>query len=201
MTRALCVVWVALVAGSGLACHGDQQPPTSPSPTPVATSPPAPPTPAPGHPLTGSYSLRIDIGLGCADTLGAARIRAYEAAISSTDGTNYMVTLGGAAFLSGPICTTGNLPECNQFLATRDGDAMMFDLANHEWHGGHIVEQLSNGTWLELIGKASGTMRDGTLEASGRGSVWYCGDSRAYPYPCFAATCATDDMRLTFTRR
>jgi hypothetical protein len=50
---------------------------------------------------------------------------------------------------------------------------MTFDLANDEWHGGHIVEQLGNGTWLELIGKASGSMRDGTLEASGSGSVWY----------------------------
>jgi hypothetical protein len=78
---------------------------------------------------------------------------------------------------------------------------MTFDLANDEWHGGHIVEQLGNGTWLELIGKASGSMRDGTLEASGSGSVWYCGQRVSYPYPCFAATCRTDDMRLTFTRR
>ena len=207
MTRALCVVWVALVAGSSLACNGDQQPPTSPSASPVATSlPPAPPppAPAPGHPLTGSYSLKIDIGLGCSGTLGAARVRTYDAAISSADGARYLVTLGGAPFLSGSICTTGSLPECNQFLASRDGDAMTFNLANNndDGHGGHIVEQLSDGRWIELIGSASGAMRDGVLEASGSASVWFCGESRSYPFPCRNFTsCATTDMRLTFTQR
>lgn len=203
MTRALCVVWISVVAGSSLACNGDQQPPTSPSAPPVVSPPaPPPPAPAPGHPLAGSYSLRIDIGLGCADTLGAARIRTYEAAISSTDGTNYMVTLSGAPFLSGPICTTGGSPECNQFVATRRGDTMTFDLANDEWHGGHIVEQLGNGTWIEVTGSASGTMRNGVLEASGHAKVWHCPESRSYPYPCWTFTsCATDDMRLTFTQR
>ena len=207
MTRAMCVVWVALSVASSLACDEAPQPPTSPSASPRVTGPPAPPPPAPApdHPLTGSYSLSLDIGSGCAGTLGAARVRTYDAAIGSTDGTNYLVTLGGAPFLSGTICTAGgSLPGCNQFLATRNGDAMTFNLANSndDGHGGHIVEQLGNGTWIELIGSASGTMRDGTLEASGTASVWYCGESRAYPFPCGSFTsCTTDDMRLTFTRR
>ena len=207
MTRAPCVVWVALFAGSSLACEDARQPPTSPSPPTVATSlppAPAPPAPAPGHPMAGSYSLRLDVGSGCAGTLGAARVRTYDASIASSDGVSYMVTLGGAPFLSGPICTFGRLPECNQFLATRNGESMTFDLANNndDGHGGHIVEQLADGRWIELIGSASGTMQDGSIEASGSASLWYCPESRSYPFPCWTfSSCTSDDMKLTFTRR
>ena len=68
---------------------------------------------------------------------------------------------------------------CHQFFASKDTDTASFALENNndEAHGGHIVEQSSSGTWLEIIGSATGPFSVSgdlitSIDASGTGSVW-----------------------------
>jgi hypothetical protein len=91
---------------------------------------------------------------------------------------------------------------CHQFRATVDGDAVQFNLTNDEWHGGHIDERLSDGTWVEVSGTSSGRLREDGIEARGSGSIWYCPTSRGYPFPCSGfVNCRPDDLKLKFTRK
>jgi hypothetical protein len=155
--------------------------------------------------------MTLDIGSGCDVIPTAERTRTYTATIEH-NGERNVVTLSDASFLSGPICTAGSRHfsgmGCQQFFATEDAyAAVQFFLENNndEAHGGHIVEQLSSGTWVEITGHAAGTLDPldlSSIEASGAGSVWYCPTPSDYPFPCANFTsCRSDDMRLTFRRR
>ena len=198
----------------------ERTPPTTPSVAlPAQMSPlPAPPVPdASMDPIVGRYRLDLEVGPGCESVPAAAKRRSYAAAIEkrtsspgvdSAVGTAYVVTLGEADFLSGLICTFApSRLDCNQFLATREaGDALRFDLVNEndDGHGGHIVERLPSGTWIELTGSATGRMqdRDGMITAAGEARIWYCSAASEYPFPCASYVgCRSDDLRLSFTRR
>ena len=198
----------------------ESTPPTAPN-LPVTTqmSPlPAPPMPdSSTDPIVGRYKLDLSMGTGCDSVPQAAKRRTYEATIEkrapstgadSLAGTSYVVTLGEAKFLSGLICTFApSRLGCNQFLATREaGDILRFDLINEndDGHGGHIVEQLPPGTWIELMGSATGRMQEqgGMITATGDASVWYCSAASEYPFPCASFVgCRADDLSLTFTRQ
>jgi hypothetical protein len=154
------------------------------------------------------YTLTLDIGSGCPVVPQEERIRKYSARLDDTSSGLKVVTLSDAAFLGGPICTAGEGRfsgiGCHQFFASEDNDTMQFFLENNndEAHGGHIVEQLSFGGWLEIIGSASGKLDASTTEASGPGSIWYCSTPSSYPFPCSKYVgCRTNDMRLTLMRR
>lgn len=214
MTRSTAFIAVLLSFCACVACENSPQPPTSPS-LPQSPSAPAPPPPPPQPPppadndqVVGSYTLSIDARSNCSALPQAAVVRNYSATISWRGGSNYLVTLDTGTFLNGLICTWGGGEldgiGCGQFLATRNGDAFQFDLVNNNdnAHGGHIVEQLEDGTWIELIGTSTGHLRETTIEARGSGSIWYCPTSRGYPFPCWEfVSCKPDDLKLTFTRK
>ena len=133
-----------LISGIALAsCDGTRLTPTAPSPAEA---------------LIGRFLLTLTAGADCAAIPDAAKTRRYLASIDVTGDEKYVVTLSDATFLTGPICTAGSARfagvGCHQFFASRQDDVVQFDLANNndEAHGGHIVEQLSLGTWLEIIG-------------------------------------------------
>ena len=110
------------------------------------------------------YTLTLHIGSGCAVVPEAERTRKYTATIDYAGGGRYVVTLSDGTFLTGPICTAGSRHfsgiGCGQFFASEDIDTVQFFLENNndEAHGGHIVEQLASGTWLEIIGYAGGKL-------------------------------------------
>ena len=208
ITTAAFIVTALAVTG----CDGPRQTPTTPTTsqppaTPVSPAPPPPPSPDPGSddPLVGRYALTVDLGSGCRNLPEAARVRQYSATINATRDASYVVTLSEARFLTGLICTfTVTGLGCDQFLASRRNDVVEFNLVNNndDGHGGHIVEQLPTGTWIEIIGDAAGRLSPHTIEAIGTSSVWYCQSSAGYPFPCATYTgCGSRDMRLTFTRK
>ena len=157
--------------------------------------------------LAGPYTLTLDIGSTCPVVPQEERIRKYTAQLDDSSATK-VLTLSDATFLNGPICTGGSRRfagiGCDQFFASEDLDTMQFFLENNndEAHGGHIVERLSSGGWVEIIGSATGKLSLPRMEASGQGSVWYCATPAAYPFPCKnPVSCRTTDMRLTLTRQ
>ena len=184
------------------ACDGHPQAPTTLSPPPATTAP------NPGsNSIVGSYTLTLNIGSGCAVVPETERSRKYTATIEVALGGRYVVTLSNATFLTGPICTAGSRYfsgiGCQQFFASEDIDTLQFFLENNndEAHGGHIVEQLSSGAWLEIIGGAAGKLDLSSIEASGTSTVWYCRTPSSYPFPCSSfVSCGSTDMRLTFKR-
>lgn len=168
---------------------------------------PSPTAPSPQDALIGNFTLTLIAGVECAAIPEAARTRRYLASFDATGSGQYVVTLTDATFLTGPICTAGSARfagvGCHQFFASRQGDTVQFDLANNndEAHGGHIVEQLSPGTWLEIIGNGTGRLQGSTIAATGMASLWYCPSARAYPFPCFDFVgCPSGTLQLTFTR-
>jgi hypothetical protein len=203
------IVFCAVLSGTALfaACDSASHSRTPQGPASIAPSP-VPPTPDPGDPLIGSFALTLYVGSGCPAVPETAATRHYTATIGSVGVGRYVVTLTDATFLTGPICTGGSGRfsgiGCDQFFASEDIDLATFFLVNNndEAHGGHIVEQLSSGTWLEIIGNATGKLRGSSIEASGTSTIWYCRTPSAYPFPCsdFAA-CRSDDARLMFTRK
>ena len=111
-------------------------------------------------------------------------------------------------FLNGLICTGGSGRfrdvGCNQFVASEDIDTASFFLENNndEAHGGHIVERLPSGQWLEIIGTAGGPYDLAAARATGSGTAWFCPAALAYPFPCTGfVSCQTTDLRMTLTRR
>jgi hypothetical protein len=212
----LRTTFFSLVFGA-LVLAACDRPPQAPSPVtpPQASIPPTvpPPTPAPTPPPTGSaiiglYTLTLTIGSSCTAVPDNERTRKYTASIDDSGSGRYVVTLGDAAFLNGPICTFGSGRfsgiGCHQFFAGEDIDTANFFLENNndEAHGGHIVEQTSSGTWMEIIGNATGRLNSSSMEASGTGIVWYCPVPMGYPYPCISHTgCQSADIRLTFARK
>ncbi len=201
MDRVLYRVGLAIALSCSVsACGGTSLPPTSPSPTP--TNPPGPNSP---DPLVGRYTLRVAFGASCESLPDVAKTRTYSATIDPAGPSAYVVTLSDATFLAGLICEAApSRLGCNQFVASRTADLVRFDLFNEndDGHGGHIVEQIPPGTWLELIGHATGPVQDGTITATGSASAWYCPTTSAYPFPCRSFTsCRSDDLQLTFTRK
>ena len=163
--------------------------------------PPAPPQSS-SDPIVGRYTLTVTHG--CDAVPAAARTRTYAASIDPGASTGFVVTLSEAKFLEGLICTaTSSGLGCHQFLASRAGDLVRFDLTNaDDWHGGYITERVPPGTWLEVTGSATGPLRETTIEATGSGSIWYCPTNPGYPFPCNSVLfCESTDLRLTFTRR
>jgi hypothetical protein len=200
-TGALALVFAATACDS-------PKPPTIPTPdvSAMRSPTPAPPAPSPASdPIVGRYTAEVAAGADCATVPEEARRRSYEASITAAGSDKYVVTLGGAAFLQGDICTMA--PSglgCHQFVASRAGDRLRFELLNEndDGHGGHIVEQLPPGTWIELIGSGTGRMQDGRITATGDATIWYCSTASAYPFPCASYTsCRSDDLRLTFARQ
>ena len=189
------------------ACDADR-PPTAPSaPSATSATPPSPPSPPPNssNALAVRYTLNLAIGADCDSVPESARSRTYTSDIASTGGPNYLVTLTGANFLSGLICSSApSRLDCNQFLLSRSDDVVRVDLVNEndEGHGGHIVEQIFPDAWIEVIGSATGRMVDGQITATGSASVWYCPSNPGYPFPCPTyRSCRSDDLRLTFSRQ
>lgn len=204
MTRQIAFYGIVLGIVALVACDGHPQAPT-PFVPPQATPPPTNPS---RNPLVGLYTLTLNIGSGCAVLPEAERTRKYTATIDYGGEGRYVVTLSDATFLTGPICTAGSEHfsgiGCQQFFASEDIDTVQFFLENNndEAHGGHIVEQLSSGTWLEIIGRAGGKLDLSSTEASGTSSVWYCRTPSSYPFPCSSVvSCGSTDMRLTLTRK
>jgi hypothetical protein len=192
------------------ACDSKLPPPTAPNPpTAVVASPPNPPEPgasgATTDPIVGQYKLELSFASGCKELPEEARQRTYNARIDPGRTAGFVVTLTGGSFLDGPICTAApSRLGCDQFLGSRTGDLLRFDLINEndDGHGGHIVEQIPPATWIELIGTASGPVQDGAIVARGSASVWYCTNKAGYPFPCSSyGGCSSDDLRLTFTRQ
>jgi len=209
----------ALVLGilAHAACSGSPQAPapvTSPQASQSAATTPPVTTTTLGQTNTypsivsGPYTLTLDIGSGCAVVPQEERIRKYTARIDDKASGIKVVTLSDANFLTGLICTGGSQRfsgiGCNQFFASEDIDTMQFSLENNndEAHGGHIVERLSSGGWVEIIGSAAGNLALSSMEASGTSSVWYCPTSLTYPFPCKnPVSCRSPDMRLTLTQK
>ncbi len=150
--------------------------------------------------------MRLTVGADCGSFPEVARTRNYAASIVADGETGYVVTLGEASFLSGLICTFNpSHLGCNQFVASRTGDSLRFDLItqNDDSHGGRIVEHIPPGTWFSLQGSATGRLQDGAITAVGTASAWYCPTVTATPYPfrCLTSSlCHSNDLGLTFTR-
>ena len=178
-----------------LACVGcaDSSRPPSPLPTPPAI--------VPSDPLVGTYALTFNVGAEC-PIPDEARTRRYAATIDATGGGAYVVTLGDATFLGGLFCESVSGMGCHQFRAGLQGSVVSFTLATtDDTLGGEIVEHLPSGTWLRVSGTAIGQLSSGTIEARGGGSIWYCPSPAASLSLCpSAATCRTNDIRLSFTR-
>jgi hypothetical protein len=190
------------------ACTGHSQAPTPIDQRSSQGAPAPPPAPASSDPLVGSYALTLSLGSTCGAVPEGERTQRFTANVQRREDARYVVTLGDGRFLQGAICTGGSAGYagigCNQFFASRDIDIASFFLENNndEAHGGHIVEQLSSGAWLEIIGGASGPLNSATnaIDASGTASVWYCPTSSAYPFPCSRFASCTTDLGLTFRR-
>ena len=152
-------------------------------PSPTAASPP--------EALIGRFTLTLTAGAECAAIPDAAKTRRYLASIDATGDEKYVVTLSDATFLTGPICTAGSTRfagvGCHQFFASRQDDVVQFDLANNndEAHGGHIVEQLSLGTWLEIIGNGTGRLHASTICGNGNGQPVVLPLSQVLPVSVF----------------
>lgn len=205
LLASLIIVGPALAAAG---CDG-YEPPTTPSPSPSTAPTPAPapaPGPTPGanaSALVGDYAVTLEIGSECSVIPAEARTRKYTARIEGVAGGRNLVTLGGASFLDGLICTLSSGLGCNQFFATEDAGVVQFMLDNvDEWHGGYITEWLSSGTWLEVSGRTSGAFDGSAVDASGTGSVWFCPRPSSYPFPCSNYVyCSSASLRMVFTRK
>ena len=214
MRRRVPLLVLVLLANATTGC-GTQPSAPSPAPTPAPTATPANPPPAPppanpnGGQLEGTYALELSIDNlsgECKGVPDTVKHLAYSAAIQSTGEATYTVTLSGGTFLSGAICDF--VPShlgCNQFSATGSGDGVRFDLVNDndDGHGGHIVAQLPQAGWFELIGSTSGVMSNGTISSNGNGSLWYCATAGlGYPFPCPSYSgCKVGDLRMNFVRQ
>ena len=204
---AACVVpFLMAVAG----CDRSNLPGPSPQPTSTGLNPPSPPQPNSddADPLTGAYKLELtmdQIGDQCADVPQVVKHRTYNATIKATGNSNYVVSLSGGVFLGGPICTFAPAHlGCDQFPASRTGDALDFNLINEndDGHGGHIVERVPQAGWIEVFGSLKGAIDNGTISAKGSGGLWYCSSSAGYPFPCaHYVGCAVNDLRMTFARQ
>jgi hypothetical protein len=159
----------------------------------------------PGDPdtYTGAYTLTLELGGQC-PIPEQAKTRMYSAIIEAI-GQRHVVTLNDATFAQG--CGTNRLAPglgCNQFFAASDGDALTFWMADYDdWggEGGQITERLADGTWLSIIGTASGRIDGSILQAAGAAQVFYCPVSQESSWTCAKTYCPRDEFRLSFSRR
>ena len=201
----------------------EPQPPTGPS----GTAPPlpvdarnvrfvSPPSTAPisaADPMVGRYTLDIVVaarsGLRCETVPESARRRRYTADLVGF-GDSYAVHLSDATFLAdsasvGFGCRDQRLPPsgvCNQFLISRPESSTLSVtmVPEDEWRGSEIWEvMIPEGRLLSIHGRAAGSLREGRIEATGNGGLWY---GNGLPATSFAACGGGDgDLQLTFTRR
>jgi hypothetical protein len=189
MNRAL-ICFVGILSAVSVGCESS---PAAPSTTePSATQPSPVPGPAAGSTHTVSWS----VGDECSTIPDEARHRTYTATVG-----NGLVTLTSGLFLQGLICTLDTGLGCNQFRMTPDGDAVTISVAGTEWHGGQIVEQISDGTWIEVSAAGTGRIEGSTIRATLDGSIWYCPTAGAYPFPCAAFRgCKSNNIQMTIVR-
>lgn len=206
MSRRIALFGILLSTLAVASCADSPQAP-SPPPQSQASASPSPPNPgAPpdtgknSNPASGLYGLTLTIGPSCTILPEAKRTRQYSARLADDGPGRYVVTLGDASFLTGPVCTIEGL-DCNQFRAVEEADTMRFVMESGEWHGGTIVERTTAGTWLEIYGEAVGARHPSSIEASGSGGVWYCPTSSGYPFPCFGSVACKSDLRLVFAKK
>ena len=75
-------------------------------------------------------------------------------------------------------------------------------MSDYDWgEGGQITERLADGTWVGIVGHASGKFEGSLLHASGAAQVFYCPVSQESAWGCATRFCATDEFRLRFSRR
>jgi hypothetical protein len=152
-------------------------------------------------------TLTLDIGSGCAVVPEAERTRKYTATIDYADRGLYVVTLSDGTFLTGPIGTAGSRHfsgiGCHQFFVSEDIDIVQYHLPHNDdgAHGGHIVEQLASGPWLEIIGFAEGKLDLSSMEASGTSNVWSCRTPSSDPFSPQSRQLRFQGHRLTLTRK
>ena len=205
-------------AGSPAAPTPAAPTPPAPSPAPglparpvttIFLPPPAAPPSSATDPLVGRYQLEIEAGSGlrCGSIPDYAKRRTYTADINNL-GDHYAVRLYDAAFLtnsSGVSYGCGDAPQphfgsaaCHQFILTGDAKALAVTAqAQDEWRDSEIWEALPDGFLLAITGRATGLARDGRIEATGTGSLWY---GNGLP----ASTdygCQVDPLRFTLTPR
>jgi hypothetical protein len=96
-------------------------------------------TSQPMDPMEGQYALSVTVdslGPECATLPDEARRRTYTATVASRADGNFVVSLSGRSFLSGPICTAAPSGlDCNQFLASRAAGTVQFSLLNENDDG------------------------------------------------------------------
>ena len=192
--------------------------PPSPAPGPTPHSvrtvflpaPAAPPGSA-TDPLVGRYQLEIEAGSRsgsrCESVPGYATRRTYTADVNDL-GDHYAVRLYDAAFLtnaSGVSYGCGDPPHprfnnvaCHHFLLTGDANALAVTAQGQdEWRDSEIWEALPDGFLLAITGRATGRVRDGRIEATGTGGLWY---GNGLPASTVYA-CQVDALRLVLTPR
>ena len=183
--------------------------PTGPALNYVVLSPPAD-RPQPVTNLAGRYRLDIDAadrvdGRQCSSLPASAARRTYTADIVSL-GAYHAVKLYDAKFLADSAsvayaCRDARLPQsgnaiCHQFILNGDANALTVSAgAEDDGRGSEIWEGLPDGFVLEIIGTASGSMTNGSIEANGSGSLWY---GNGLPATAFYS-CSARAMRFTFT--
>jgi hypothetical protein len=205
--------YLATLAVAAAACDTVPTAPTSVEP------PPAVMTPVPSG-LVGSYLLTLEIDASCAAVPPGERTRRYDATVARLGG-RLVVTLAGAPFLDGGDCTGGGSAGglgCHQFVLSEDLDWVGADLRpRDDVRGGHIVERVSTGGWIEITGHASGELSNlADISLEGPARAWFCPDDVGAPFdaPCAgsrsgrgtaappaARSCESSRMRLQFTRR
>ena len=195
--RSRCLLIAIGAAALAGACSAySPVPPSQATPTP---SPSPLPSPSPGpQPIVVTHTVSWTVGDQCPVIPAEARQRSYDATLE-----NDLVTLRTGDFLEGGICTFETQLGCNQFRVRPNGDAVVVDLdPDTEFHGGRIVERLASGTWLELTGKGPGRVDGTTIQSTLAGNIWYCPESRTYPFPCntFKA-CSLSNLQFTIAKK
>ena len=168
-THRLPGVVLGLILSGG--CSGSPQ-----GPSPVDGPAPGP---RPGLPL-GGYDLTLSLP-ECVALPVAERTRRYVALIDRDLATGaHVVTLSGATFLyPGPPARRPVPLGPHQFPAWILGEEVRFNLWgdwNSAW-GGQVVEQMSTGQWLEIMGDAGGPLGTPTITAVGSANVVFCQDA------------------------
>jgi hypothetical protein len=199
-----------LVLAPFLACAGHPEAPTAVDPPALIEPRPTGRTMAESSVLAGDYTLTLSLGTGCAAIPAAERTRTYSAHIAPPAATgdrgSSLVTLGGATFLAGPVCTAGSGRYagigCHQFFEAESAERAKFSVNDDgEAHGGHIVEHLPSGSWIEIAGEASGVRNASGMQATGTSQVSYCAAASPNPFPCAQLVGCNADLTLTLVQR
>ena len=197
-------------------------PQPAPAPQPTAPLPvaaenaiylPAPPRPvnAATDPIVGRYTLEISSrsssGLRCQQIPEHVKRRTYTADIDPFR-DYYAVRLYDAWFLKDASrlsygCWDRRLDMqgvCHQFILRRGGDeAVSIEMVpEDDWRGAELWEVLIQEIRLvQLHGVGNGTVRNGRIDASGTGGIWY---GNGLPASDFSG-CEPGEMVWSFTRR